>query len=111
MFVLAWLGGPFLAGAILGAALARGRWRTSAVLGLGVVIGVGVVVYAWLSSPLSSAPYDGCSDCGNYLGHWWEPQFAIFLVVVAWIAWAVGVGVGAWARSLARRLSHSPNAA
>ena len=103
MWVLAWLGLPFIVGALIGAAFARGRWSTGAAAGLGVALGFGIVLWAYYSAPLSSAPYNGCSDCENYLGRWWEPTFVIFLVVIGYFFWLLGIGAGVGVRSLVGR--------
>lgn len=103
MWVLVWLGSPFLVGGLLGAAFARGRWSTGAVVAVGVGLGFGVVLWAYFAAPPSSAPYNGCSDCENYLGRWWEPNFVIFLVVVGYLFWLFGVGAGVGTRRLLRR--------
>lgn len=102
MWVLAWLGPPFIVGALIGAAFARGYWSTAAAAALGVGLGFGVVLWAYYSAPLSSAPYNGCSDCGNYLGRWWEPNFVIFFVVIGYFFWLLGIGAGVVIRWLAR---------
>lgn len=99
---VAWSGSPFVVGALLGAAFARGRWSTLTVAAIGVLLGFGVVLLAYYSSPPSGAPYDGCSDCENYLGRWWEPNFVISLVAIGYFIWLFGVGVGVGARSLLR---------
>jgi hypothetical protein len=102
MWVLAWLGPPFIVGALIGAALARGYWTTAAAAALGVGLGFGVVLWAYCSAPLSSAPYNGCSDCENYLGRWWEPNFVIFFVVIGYFFWLLGIGAGVGVRRLVR---------
>ena len=108
-FAVVWIGGPFVVGLATTALIrilypTNGHWM--AVTGL--VLAVGFVVLAYYQSPPSSAPYNGCSDCGNYLGRWWEPQFEVFLAVVWYGLWLVGVGAGigaaaalnAWRRAL-----------
>jgi hypothetical protein len=110
MWVLAWLGSPFIVGALVGAAVARGRWTTAAAAGLGVGLAFGVVLWAYYSAPPSSAPYNGCSDCGNYLGRWWEPNFVMFLLVVGYFFWVLGIGAGAGVRSLVRRARETAKA-
>ena len=103
MWVLVWLGPPFIVGALVGAVFARGRWSAAAALALGVGVGSGVVLWAYFSAPPSSAPYNGCSDCENSLGRWWEPTFVIFLAVIGYLFWLLGIGAGVWVRSLVRR--------
>ena len=104
MWVFVWLGSPFIVGALAGAAFARGRLSTAAVAALGVGLGFGLVLYAYYSSPPSSAPYNCCSDCENFLGRWWEPNFAIFFVVIGYLYWLFGIGAGVWARGLVHRV-------
>jgi hypothetical protein len=103
MWVLAWLGLPFIVGALIGAVFARGRWSTAAAAALGFALGFGIVLQAYYSAPPSSAPYNGCSDCENYLGRWWEPTFVIFIVVIGYLFWLLGIGAGAWVRGFVRR--------
>jgi hypothetical protein len=59
---------------------------------IGLVLACGFVVVSYYKSPLSSAPYNGCSDCGNYLGHFWEPEFTLFLAAIGYTVWLLGVG-------------------
>lgn len=94
-FAVVWIGGPFVLGFVL-TALTRLRWpRNGPWMALvGVVLGCAYVVWAYYASPRSGAPYDGCSDCENYLGRWWEPQFTVFLAVIGYILWLLGVGAG-----------------
>jgi protein-S-isoprenylcysteine O-methyltransferase Ste14 len=103
VWVLVWLGPPFLVGALLGAAFAKGWWSTAAVAALGVGLGFGVVLWAYYAAPPGGAPYNGCSDCENFLGRWWEPNFTILLVVIGYLFWLLGIGAGVGARSLLRR--------
>jgi hypothetical protein len=100
---LAWSGSPFVIGALLGAAFARSKWSAVTVAAIGVLLGLGIVLWVYYSSPPSGAPYDGCSDCENYLGRWWEPNFVISLVVIGYFLWLFGVGVGVGTRSLLQR--------
>jgi hypothetical protein len=102
MWVLEWLGTPFIVGALVGAAFARAYWSTAAAAALGLGLGFGLVLWAYYSAPLRSAPYNGCSDCENYLGRWWEPNFVIFLVVVGYFFWLLGIGAGIGIRRLVR---------
>ena len=102
MWVLTWLGTPFIVGALIGAAFARGHWSTGTAAALGVGLGFGLVLWAYYSAPLSSAPYNGCSDCENYLGRWWEPNFVIFIVVIGYFFWLLGIGAGVGLRRLMR---------
>ena len=100
MWVLALLGSPFIVGAVIGAAFARGRWSTVAVAAIGVVLGFGIVLHEYYSS---STTYDGC-ECENYLGRWWEPSYTIPLVVIAYLFWLFGIAAGVGVRGLVRRV-------
>jgi hypothetical protein len=108
MWVLAWLGPPLILGAVIGAAFARGWWSTAAVAAIGVGLGFGVALWAYYSSPPSAAPYNGCSDCENFGGRWWEPTFVLFSVVIGYLFWLLGMGAGVAFRRLLRR-SRAPS--
>src|SRR5438270_11777928 len=97
MFVLVWLGGPFLLGAVLGAVFARARWRVFALIALGALLGVLLLVYAYLSAPPNYSQSNGCSDCEEYLGRWWEPVFVFYLAAIGYVLYLLGFGVGALA--------------
>ena len=60
------------------------------------------VFVVYLRSPTAHAPH-GCSDCGLYLGRWWEPGVIIVVVVFGLGGWLGGAAVGATARWLLRR--------
>src|SRR2546426_3893320 len=85
-------------------ALGLGRtWRlagTLVLLGLG--LGVAWMVVGYLSATPSDQPRD-CSDCSAYLGRWWEPGFAVFVIGLTFFAWALGALVGASIRRLRAR--------
>ena len=94
-YAVVWSGGPFVLG-LVATALARIRWRKNGPwMALArVVLAFGFVVLSYYRSPPSGAPYDGCSDCGNSLGRWWEPEFTVFLAVIGYVLWLLGVGAG-----------------
>src|SRR5438876_1782631 len=79
MVVLVWLGSPFALATVLGAAWPRSWPRWFPLLGLGVVLAFGFVLYAYFSAPPDFA-HDrrGCSDRGQSLGRWWEPASSSF---------------------------------
>ena len=99
---VAWSGSPFVVGALLGAAFARGKWSTVTVAAIGALLGFGIVLWAYYSSPPSSAGYPGC-ECEDYLGRWWEPSYVIPITLIGYFIWLVGVGAGVGTRSLLRR--------
>ena len=94
-FAVIWTGGPFVVG-LVATSVTRIRWPKNGpwMTLMGLVLAVGLVVLAYYQSPPSSAPYDGCSDCGNYLGRFWEPQSTVFLAVIGYGLWLLGVGGG-----------------
>lgn len=92
MFTVVWFGGPALAGMLL-ALVARFSWRRAYIpLVLGVVLAVVFVLVVYLRAPVDYAhDRSGCSDCGEYLGRWWEPGLVVFVVFVAYVCWSLGV--------------------
>jgi hypothetical protein len=101
MWVLAYLGSPLIVGALMGAAFARGYWSSIAVAALGLGLGFGVVLATYYTSPTT---YNGCDECENYLGRWWEPSYVIPLVLIAYLPWLFGIAVGVGVRGLVRRV-------
>jgi hypothetical protein len=53
----------------------------------------------YLAATPSEQPRD-CSDCSAYLGRWWEPGFAVFVIGLMVAAWILGVLAGAGIRRL-----------
>src|SRR5712691_5644839 len=99
MVVFVWLGSPFAVAAVLAAVWPRSWRRWVPLLGLGVVLACGFVVYAYFSAaPDYARDRNGCSDCGEYLGRWWEPSLVAFFAVGGYLAWVVGLAVGALVR-------------
>ena len=90
---------PVLLGAVLGAVFARSFWRTYAVLGLGLLIGLGLVLWAYLSSPPDALHATG-AEGEQFLGRYWEPEWVFFGVGIGYLLYLVGVGVGAFTREL-----------
>jgi len=86
-------------------ALAFGRtWRrTGALVLLGLVLAVAWLVVGYFMATPSNHPRD-CSDCYVYLGRWWEPGFAVFIIGLTLVAWALGVLLGSATRATTRRL-------
>jgi len=111
-YEVVWSAGPFVLG-FVATVLSRIRWPKNGpwMAAIGLVLAVGFVALQYYQSPPSSAPYNGCSDCGNYLGRFWEPQFTIFLAVIGYVPWLLGVGAGIGATAAlnaARRALRKP---
>jgi hypothetical protein len=98
-------GAPLLLGAVLGGFFARGFTRTYAVLGVGLIIGVAVVLAAYLSSPPDFEHAKG-TEGEQFLGRYWDPALVVILVGVGYVLYLVGVGLGAFTRALADLLWH-----
>ena len=96
-FVL--FGVPFLLGALFAAALAKGLWRTYAIVGLGLLYAFGVVLWAYLSA---APDYQHSNDTEGrqYLGRWWDPDYDLTLAAFGYICWLVGMGIGALLRAI-----------
>lgn len=82
--------------------LARTVRRLAAVAVSGLVLAAVFVLVVYLRSPTTHAPH-GCSDCGLYLGRWWEPGVIMVVVTFGLGGWVAGTAVGATARGLFRR--------
>ena len=78
--------------------------RVASLVALGFALGAGWLAYAYFSAPSESAARN-CSDCYLYLGRWWEPGFAVFIVGFSVVCWIIGVAVGWTARLTARRFT------
>jgi hypothetical protein len=81
------LGVPLVAAAVLAATF--DRTRAVALLGLAMV--AGFILWAYLDAPTTA---DGCSDCRELFGRWWQPSVATFLAVCGYAAWLAGTGAG-----------------
>lgn len=82
--------------------LARTVRRLTAVAGSGLVLAAVFVLVVYLRAPTAHAPH-GCSDCGLYLGRWWEPGVIVVVVSFGLGGWVAGTTVGATARRVFRR--------
>jgi hypothetical protein len=58
----------------------------------GVLLAVVWLVVGYLAAPTEPGH---CSDCREFLGRWWEPEFAVFVEGLALAAWLAGTGLGA----------------
>ncbi|HEV2590697.1 MAG TPA: hypothetical protein VGU02_02270 [Gaiellaceae bacterium] len=90
MLWLVVLGIPF-AIAAAASSLSR-RWRL--VIAAGLVPVAALFAWAYLGAPHQYDPAEGCSDCGEYLGRWWEPDLVAFFAICGYTAWLAGVGAG-----------------
>jgi hypothetical protein len=102
MVYLVWLGAPFLLGALLGAALARGWLSTYSLFGLGILIGFFVLLAIYLNAPPDFEHSNGDEDGGMYFGRWWELPFDAYLVGIGYFCYMLGMGVGVLVRVLVR---------
>jgi hypothetical protein len=93
VWFLAIFGIPALVSFTIAFFAARNRWLIGAVIGLGVLLGIAFFLAGYFSAPPSSAPYNGCSDCENFLGRWWEPRFTGILDLIGFFGWLVGLGM------------------
>jgi hypothetical protein len=59
-----------------------------------VVLAFGFVVLTYYRSSHSYAGSQGDSDGEMFLGRWWEPAFTVFLALIGYVLWLVGVGAG-----------------
>ena len=92
-----------IGGFVLGAVVAfMTPWRTPALIALGLFLPLLAVVASYLVAPANARGSD-CSDCGQYVGRYWEPWTAAFLGVMALVAWIVGIGVARAVRAVVAR--------
>ncbi len=100
MAPILYLGGVAgLAASLLSLAVSRTRRRVGLLVVLGIALAVAWILVAYFSANPSDQRPD-CSDCGVYLGRWWEPGLLLFIVAANLVAWITGVLVGAGLRSL-----------
>jgi hypothetical protein len=72
----------------------------------GLVLALALVFVVYLRSPLDYAhDRSGCSDCGEYLGRWWEPALVVFIAAVGYLCWIIGVTIGVMIRAGASRVA------
>ena len=105
MYQVIFLAAPFALATVLTAMVGATWSRCRALLGLGVVLAVAFVLYAYFSSPPDREhDTDQCNHCQQLIGRWWEPVFVAWLTVVAYFAWSVGIATGAALGALASTL-------
>src|SRR5690242_14397640 len=93
---------PIVLGAVLGAAFARGFLSVYALMGVGLVLGFGLMPWAYLSAPHT---YDH-TEGRQFLGRWWDPEFVATLAAIGYVLYLVGIGVGAFTREVAALFRH-----
>jgi hypothetical protein len=82
--------------------LARNVETLAAIAGAGLLLAAAFVLVVYFRAPPAQARR-GCSDCGLYLGRWWEPGVVLVVAIVGVAGWVAGAGTGALARRLLRR--------
>ena len=90
---------PLALGAVLGAAFARGMLGTYGLFALGLLLGFGILVLAYLTSPPDYQHSRG-TEGRQYLGRWWDPDFVLMLTGIGYFLYLVGIGLGAFVREL-----------
>lgn len=89
---------PGLVGGVLvGIAFRPTRGAQVALGGVGLALAVALFVAAYLRAP-SGGPPEGCSDCGEYLGRWWEPWVVVTLLLANLVGWLAGMFAGTMVR-------------
>ena len=101
MFVALLLGTPLVVGTLLGATIARTWSRWAFVLAIGVILVAALFACAYLSAG-ADYQHRTCSDCGYYLGRWWEPGFVAYVTIIGYVFWTLGAAVGAAPRMIIR---------
>ena len=87
---------------VVGVLFARGRRRLLVSVALGVVL---ALLYFPIAYALAGEEPGACSDCGHYLGRWWEPWFVALIAAWNYVVWLAGLIMGAAARHLRNRLA------
>src|SRR5712691_9598551 len=85
-------------GLLLALATGGSRRRVALLIGLGICLSLAWILFAYFSANPSDQSPD-CSDCGVYLGRWWEPGLVVIIVGANLVAWVVGVFVGVGVRA------------
>ncbi|HEY8192687.1 MAG TPA: hypothetical protein VIF36_02070 [Gaiellaceae bacterium] len=98
MFLLLVAGIGFGLGFVPALLFARSLARAALFVLLGFVLVAALFGFAWLTAPTSPGEADfACSDCGMWLGRWWEGWLVLYLGGVALVGWCLGVVAGALA--------------
>ncbi len=92
---------PAAAASVPAFMLARNVRRLAAIAVSGLVLAAIFILAVYLRAPTAHAPH-GCSDCGLYLGRWWEPGVIVVVDIFGLVGWVAGTGIGAAARRLLR---------
>jgi hypothetical protein len=90
---------PLALGAVLGAAFARGWISTYTLMGLGLLLGFCVLVIAYLTSP-PDYQHSGHTEGRQFLGRWWDPDFVVILMGIAYVLYLIGLGLGVFVREV-----------
>jgi hypothetical protein len=59
------------------------------------------LLVAYVAAPPASDKSPGCNECYVYLGRWWEPGFAVFIIGLNLVAWWIGGLIGSAVRAAA----------
>jgi hypothetical protein len=103
LLALAYFGGAaLLVSGVLVALVGRTALRLALVAVLGLALAGLFFLWAFLEAPTDTSP-EGCSDCSEWLGRWWEPGFVLWIITVNLFAWSIGMMAGALAHPWARR--------
>jgi hypothetical protein len=101
--VLVYFGGvAILISTLLVAVVGRSPGRLALIAVLGLVLAGLVFFAAYLSAPTDNRP-EGCSDCTEWLGRYWEPVFVFWIITINLVAWMIGMVLGGLAHPWASR--------
>jgi predicted permease len=93
----------FVLGAVSATVFARGRRETWLLVAVGAAVALAYFGYEWAQAPANSEEADySCSDCGQWLGRYWEGWLVLFIAITNWLGWTAGVAVGAGLRRAQR---------
>jgi hypothetical protein len=90
-------------GVVVALLLASSARRVVILLVVGVVLAAVYFGFVWLVSPASADEAgNSCSDCGQWLGRFWEGGLVLFLLSFDLVGWWAGVLAGAALRRRVR---------